>query len=347
MNKLRLGIDPAGTPVELPADKVWEKLAIIGISGAGKSYAAGVLIEQMIKADRTISIIDPVGIWYGLRSGADGRPEKGVPIIVYGGMNGDCSVLPDPEEIAQRFSLYGESNVIDVSEVNMEEMHDWVGAYAEALMSPGIVPFEPCHVVLEEAPVLVPQSGSYSRNQRRCKAALAHLWRVGRNRGYGGTVIAQRAAAVDKNLLTQCGSLLLMRLAAMIDRRAITEWIANNAANSERYTEMIPSLSELPNGVGWLWSPTWAETFTKVKVSTRKTYHPGPMAKGFVMMAMDVEPPRERPRVAPFLSGARKAVRRTVLWAVGIGAAVLLVAATGISAILSAVSAAAGGGIRK
>jgi hypothetical protein len=230
----------------------------------------------------------------------------------------------------------------------MEEMHDWVGAYAEALMSPGIVPFEPCHVVLEEAPVLVPQSGSYSKNQRRCKAALAHLWRVGRNRGYGGTVIAQRAAAVDKNLLTQSGTLLLMRLAAQIDRKAITEWIANNAANSSKYMEMLPSLSELPNGVGWLWSPGWGQTFTKVLVSERTTFHPGPMNQGFVdMLPFDVEPPRERPRAAPLLAGARKAVRRGILWAVGLAAAFLFIVALGISAILSVLTEASGGGIRK
>ncbi len=348
MRELILGADPEGRPVVLPADRAWEKLAVVGISGSGKSYAAGRIVEQMIHAGVPVSVIDPVGIFWGLRSGASGRAEGGIPIAIYGGMHGDCPVLPDPEEIAERFALYGESNVLDVSELTMEEMHDWVGAYAEALMAPGIVPFEPCHVVLEEAPILVPQSGSYSKNQRRCKASLAHLWRVGRNRGYGGTVIAQRAAAVDKNLLTQCGSLLLMRLAAMIDRRAITEWIANNAANAERYMEMIPSLSELPNGVGWLWSPAWAETFTKVKVSSRETYHPGPMAKGFVdMLPFDVEPPRERPRAAPLLAGARRAVRRALLWGVGLAAAIFFIVALGISAILSAVSAAAGGGIRK
>ncbi len=95
MKELLLGADPGGRPVGLPADRVWEKLAIIGISGAGKSYSAGVLVEQMLKNDRAVSIIDPVGIWFGLRSGADGRAEGGLPIAVYGGMHGDCPVLPE------------------------------------------------------------------------------------------------------------------------------------------------------------------------------------------------------------------------------------------------------------
>lgn len=290
-----LGSDPEGKDVLLPVrnaaglSQAWQKLAVVGISGSGKSYFTAVVVEQLIQKNIRACIIDPVGIWWGLRAGANGNPDAGLKIPVYGGQHGDED-LPTPIVAAQDFATYGHSMVLDISELPMEQLQLWAAQFAEELMAPGTEPTEACLLVLEEAPVLVPQTGSFSKFNRRCKAAFAHLSRVGRNRGYGMIVITQRAAAVDKNVLTQCGSLLLLRIAAKLDRRAITEWVANNSAIAEKYAQMIPSLGELPNGEGWLWSPSWAETFTRVKIPLRKTFHPSPNIKN-AEMRKDIELP--------------------------------------------------------
>lgn len=272
--RIVLGTDPSGNPVALSADQAWQKLAIVGISGAGKSYAAGAVAEDLLAAGVTVAIVDAVGIFWGLRAGADGSAQGGIPIPVYGGERADA-LLPNPVEAAQAF-VAGQSAVYDLSDLPMEELHLWAAEFFEELMAPRVKPPVPCHVILEEAPVFVPQSGSLSKHQRRCKAALAHFARVGRNRGYGMTIITQRAAAVDKNILTQCGSLLLLRIAAKIDRKSITEWVANNAASGIDLKSAWEELSELPNGLGWLWSPTWLGRLAKVCIRKRRTFHPGP-----------------------------------------------------------------------
>jgi DNA helicase HerA-like ATPase len=69
----------AGRPVEgltlgpglvLPVEAVTETFAILAKRGAGKTYTAAVLVEEMMGAALPVVIIDPVGVWWGLRSSA-------------------------------------------------------------------------------------------------------------------------------------------------------------------------------------------------------------------------------------------------------------------------------------
>ena len=48
-------------------------IAIIGRKGTGKTYAAKGLVERLINRGRRVIVIDPMGIWWGLRVAADGR----------------------------------------------------------------------------------------------------------------------------------------------------------------------------------------------------------------------------------------------------------------------------------
>jgi hypothetical protein len=166
--------------------------------------------------------------------------------------------------------------ILDLLDLNIEEMQLWVAEFAEELMREGTrPPTVPCHLVIEEAPDLIPQTGSASKYTKRCKMALARYIRVGRNFGYGASVIAQRTADVDKKSLNMCGTVLLMRIAAEIDRKAIGGWIANNSSEID-LKQALAELCELPSGEGLLWSPTWAKTLTRVKVGKRETFHAGP-----------------------------------------------------------------------
>ena len=49
-----------------------ERLAIVGTSGSGKTYAAKVLVEQLMAQGARVCIVDPLGVWWGLRAGAEG-----------------------------------------------------------------------------------------------------------------------------------------------------------------------------------------------------------------------------------------------------------------------------------
>lgn len=278
---LFLGTDPSGKRVELPArdehgrSRGWIKMAIIGVSSSGKSYAAAKLAEGWLHAQVPLSILDPSGVWWGLRAGSDGLPEAGLQIPVYGGLHGDTVGLPEAVSAAQAFAG-GVSAVFDFSEMDIPEMQAWVAEFCRELMRPGTQPSEASHILVEEAVDFLPQTGTLSKYQRECKAALGRILRVGRNRGWGATLVAQRCADLDKRSLTQVDTLLLMRLAAGIDRKPIREWIANNASTQDKLLDMLGSMGQLPTGEGWLWSPTWAKMFTRVRVGKRETFHPGP-----------------------------------------------------------------------
>lgn len=64
----------------LPNDLVARTLAIIGQRGAGKTSLATVIAEEMCKAALPWIALDPVGVWWGLRTGADGSTASGHPV---------------------------------------------------------------------------------------------------------------------------------------------------------------------------------------------------------------------------------------------------------------------------
>jgi DNA helicase HerA-like ATPase len=54
----------------LPLAVLDERVAIVGTSGAGKTYAAKVWLERLLKAGARVCVVDPLGVWWGLRASA-------------------------------------------------------------------------------------------------------------------------------------------------------------------------------------------------------------------------------------------------------------------------------------
>lgn len=79
--------------IRLPLDAVTQGLAFLGRRGAGKTYAAGVLVEGLLEAHAQVVVFDPVGNWYGLRVASDGK-AKGFEIPVFDGEHGDVPLEP-------------------------------------------------------------------------------------------------------------------------------------------------------------------------------------------------------------------------------------------------------------
>ena len=74
--------------ISLPSNAVTQTFACIGRKGAGKTYLASMLAEQMLDIGAQVVILDPVGNWWGLRVAADGK-SKGKDIFIAGGERGD------------------------------------------------------------------------------------------------------------------------------------------------------------------------------------------------------------------------------------------------------------------
>lgn len=91
----------------LPLDTVTQKLAWLGVTGSGKTYGASKLAELLWHAGAQIVVVDPVGVWYGIRLAKNGKKPSAITIPIFGGLHGDVPLEPTP---ATRWSGIGWSN---------------------------------------------------------------------------------------------------------------------------------------------------------------------------------------------------------------------------------------------
>jgi putative protein kinase ArgK-like GTPase of G3E family len=56
----------------LPADALDDRIAIVGTAGSGKTYAAKGFVKRLLESGARIAVVDPLGVWWGLRASADG-----------------------------------------------------------------------------------------------------------------------------------------------------------------------------------------------------------------------------------------------------------------------------------
>jgi uncharacterized protein len=251
--------------LQLPAEAVTQTFAILAKRGVGKTYTASVMVEEMLKAGLHVVVVDPIGVWWGLRSSADGKLE-GLPIVIAGGEHGDVPIEPTSGvALAELVVSHRISLVVDLSLFRKGEQHRFMTDFAETLYRKNR---QALHLVLDEADEFAPQRAL--GEEARMLGAIEDLVRRGRARGIGVTMITQRPAVLNKNVLTQIEVLIAMRLTSPQDRAAIAEWIKYHADTGEART-MLESLGSLPVGTAWFWSPGWLDLFKRVAIRKRET----------------------------------------------------------------------------
>src|SRR6516225_2443451 len=65
--------------VSLSAEALDDRIAIVGTAGSGKTYAAKGFVERLLESGARVTIVDPLGVWWGLRASADGT--SGYPVV--------------------------------------------------------------------------------------------------------------------------------------------------------------------------------------------------------------------------------------------------------------------------
>jgi hypothetical protein len=272
--ELEIGTLMSGAKFTLPLDLVTRTLAVIAIRGWGKTIAATVIAEEMCEAGLPWVAIDPVGVWWGLRCNPDGSPG-GYPVVIIGGQHADLPLEKDHgAKVADAILQENLCCVIDMSGESKNAVRHFVGDFCDRLME--LRPQVPRHIFFEEAPELVPQRPM--GEQKRSLAAVDRLIRLGRNQGYGATLISQRYATIQKDVLTQCESLIAGRMIGKTDRVASEEWIgevASSLFSNRKADKFVSDLAGLDSGHGWFLSPQWDNRFVEIQIRRRKTYHPG------------------------------------------------------------------------
>lgn len=259
--------------LQLPSQYVTSTGGVLAVRGAGKTNASRHMAEQMFHAGYPFVAIDPVGSWYGLRAGRDGSKRGGLDVFIFGGKHGDVPLTRESGELVadvvvdQRLAC-----VVDLTEFNTEaDKKYFLLKFATRLFRRNT---EPLHLFLEEADDYIPQKPM--RDELHLKRAWENIVRRGRSRGLGMTIITQRSAVVNKDVLTQVENLFVLRTTGPQDIKAISEWVKYHSVDDS----MLESLSSLEDGEAWIWSPHLMKEFKRFKFNLSQTFDSGATPKG-------------------------------------------------------------------
>jgi hypothetical protein len=266
--------------ITLPPDSAERVFAILAKRGAGKTYDACVLAEEMVKHNIPIVIIDGMGVWYGLRVPVKYDGDKqipdydrpGLPVVVFGGEHADLPLIPEKaESIARSIIQSGISAVIDISQLSKGKSRRLVGDFVYELYRLN-KNYGTRHVFVEEADQWAPQKApgdvAYSLG------AIDEIVRRGGNFNIGCTLITQRSAVLNKDVLTQADYLIVLRTLAPQDKKAIQAWVEEmTEQRSPELAKWYDSLKELRDGEAWVWHPDKPVIFQRVMFRKRETLH--------------------------------------------------------------------------
>ncbi len=261
----------------LPLDVVTQTLAILARKGSGKTFTLRLLLERLFKAGMQVVDVDPKGDHWGVRSSADGK-GPGIGCLILGGEHGDLPLEPGSGELVAKLVVEERvSVVLDLSLFRKHEVATFMTAFLENFyrLKAREQYRTPVMLFVDEADAVAPQKPQ--RGEERMLGAIEDIVRRGRQRGIGCTLVTQRSAVLNKNVLTQAQVMIAMRTIAPQDLAAMDAWIEVHGTPEQRAT-LMESLPSLPRGDAWVWSPGWPTDegiFQRVHVDPIETFDSG------------------------------------------------------------------------
>lgn len=230
-------------------DILHERLAIVGGTGSGKSYTARGLAERVLGRGGRLGVIDPTGVWHGLRVRADGRP--GFPVVIFGGERSDVPLLETAGRvIAHAVATTHQSWVIDTAALKTKAaerrfMLDFLDALFETNR-------EDITLIVDEADRFSPQR--MSPEVARLHERMEEIVRRGRVKGFTPWLITQRPASLNKDVLSQATAYISMRLTGSHDRKALED-VIEGQADKTTAKAIYDAMPRHKVGSGLVWAP--------------------------------------------------------------------------------------------
>jgi hypothetical protein len=268
--------------VPIPVDYAsTQTYALLAKRDGGKTYTTLKIEEQMCDAGLFFVTLDPVGKHWALRAGKNGSERGGKrDVWVLGGNHGDVPLEPTSGElIADTVIAHPGRYVLDVSTFDTDAEQDrFALAFGQRLFrrkakDPGF----PLLLILEEAESFIPQAPQ--SGQQRMLGVYGKIMRQGRNYGLGMLVVAQRAQALNKGVLSQAEVLIVKQMSHNRDIDAVDEWTKANGTPEQR-AELLSSVASLEQNEAYVWSPSWLRVFKRTVVLPRDTFDSSASVKG-------------------------------------------------------------------
>lgn len=226
--------------VQLPLDAVTRTFAALGQRGTGKTSVAVVMAEEMLANGGHVAILDPVGVHWGITRPGTG---KGYPGVVIGGEHADVPLEETVGGLVAELVVgrHWPVVVIDMKLLRKGAQRRFMADFLEGVYFHNR---HPLHVIFEEADQALPQTPrGMDPTMGRVLGAGEDIVKLGRSRGLGVTLVSQRPATVNKNVLEQAME-----------------------------KEVMDSLASLQRGECWLWSPGWLRLLQRIQVRPRRTF---------------------------------------------------------------------------
>tara|TARA_B100000900_G_scaffold386567_1_gene377143 strand:- start:1409 stop:2593 length:1185 start_codon:yes stop_codon:yes gene_type:complete len=183
-------------------------LFITGKRGSGKSWTAGVMMEEFHRLGLQFVCFDALNAHGGIDSlprVESLKPEIGQSI--------------DMKSLVDRLKTTDKSLVIALGGLPLVKQQELIGDYCEALIEARLG--KGIHTVIEECQDFVPQMGrpiSFDPIVRLCK--------LGRALGYGASLVSQRPAGVNKEALSQASVYLVHNVINNRDLKTLDEQLS-------------------------------------------------------------------------------------------------------------------------
>lgn len=221
--------------------------AILARKSSGKTYLGMVIAEEFLKLKMPFVVLDPMGVWHGLLALADGTVSP-YQILILGGLHAHLPLrFGQGASVASLVvKLWPHPVILDLSEMVPEEQHEFVADFGSKLYAENR---KALHVFIDEADEYMPQNpDSSNKHHRRCLNTMDRLVRRGRVRGLGTTVITQRPAVINKNVLSQIDGAYLMSMAAPHDLEAADHWMRPVITSAQERFECLRALPSMEQG---------------------------------------------------------------------------------------------------
>ena len=251
-----------GQPSDLsfPLDFVRDKIFLTGITGSGKSWTGGLIMEEINRVGLQFVCFDILGAHGGISSlpnVEELKPKSGETLNVKG--------------LVDRLKKEPVSFLVDMTDLPLEKQQTLISEYCEQLLSAklgkGIM------TIIEECQDFVPQSGKPTSFD-----AIVRLCKLGRQNGYGVCLISQRAASVSKEALSQCSVYMIHNLINHRDLKAVEDQMGFGTDKSQ-VKKVLSGISAASQGEVVCYSPSYFRDegfFRASKIrDDRKVQHTG------------------------------------------------------------------------
>lgn len=255
--------------LQLPIRAVTEKLGFIGTTGSGKTYAASKLAELFWAEGAQFIVLDPVGVWYGLRLQADGKRPSSIQIPIFGGLHGDVPLEPTGGAlVADLLVERALSAILDVSQFESDmDKARFAKAFADRFYFKKKAAPSAVHLFLEECQEFVPQNPQ--KGEEGMLHAFTRMQKLGRNFGIGSSYITQRPQEVNKKALNLAQTLFVFRTTGLHERKSIEAWIQDKGLD----LDIAGDLPKLSTGTCHVWSPEFLKVSKVVPIATKETFN--------------------------------------------------------------------------